>query len=569
MRRFLRQRTFFGYILPCAVFAAGCNSGSDSASPTEKLPVCTAAESAETSKASQPLHFTDVAAETGISSPQWRGVEYGDSPEDEKVDNLAIITDFAVVMTGGASIVDIDSDGFEDIYLTRAKYPNQLFRNNCGNGFVDIAPAVGLDVESTSAASVWGDVNADGRVDLLLTAVGRDVNKLFIQQSDGTFSDEGEERGVGSRSDFSPVPNATYGAAMTDIDSDGDLDLLINQWQNSFEELSSGRSRFLLNDGAGNFTDGTESLGLDLVSTAPFTAIASDINGDGDTDLLLAADFGSARVFLGTPNGTFSDATDQYGVSDIENAMGSALEDFDDDGDLDWFVTSIYSDSCDQAKEFGCTGNRLWRNDGETFTDVTDTYGVRDGGWGWGAAFDDFDNDGRRDLVMTNGYYDTTLTQYKRDPMRFWIGGAKGDEPWRETAEEVGLSDIGQGKSLLPFDYDRDGDLDILISRTGQPPLLYRNDLQSEDGWIAVAPVEASGLPSPSAIVTVERTDGSVVRDEVRLGDTFQGSSSPVVHVGLGEAEVARVEVQWNDGTTSVEDSPEPNQRLVIQRPEA
>ena len=135
----------------------------------------------------------------------------------------------------------------------------------------------------------------------------------------------------------------------------------------------------------------------------------------GNLDLAISGDFYTSRLYWGTVNGTFVDGTTDAGVGLEENGMGSTIGDFDNDGHQDWFVTSIYI--CEEYRKpyfeaygpgggmiFGYTGNRLYKNNGQRkFTDKTDDAGVRPGGWAWGAAFLDFNNDGYQDIVMTNG----------------------------------------------------------------------------------------------------------------------------------------------------------------------
>ena len=226
--------------------------------------------------------------------------------------------------------------------------------------------------------------------------------------------------------------------------------------------------------------------------------------------------------------------------------MGAVVVDFDGDGDLDWFVTSIFVDlDCSSFHEFGCTGNRLYLNDGSgVFSDATDQYGVRDGGWGWGAAAADFDNDGDLDLVMTNGFegpptYSEPTGSYLphvAESMRYWEND--GTLPWTERAAEVGLVDDGQGKALLPWDFDRDGDLDILVTRTADTPVLYRNDLASGAAWLVVE-VAHDGAQVVDARVTAVTRDGRTYRRDIRAGATFQGSAAPSAHFGFGSLPAA------------------------------
>ena len=126
-----------------------------------------------------------------------------------------------------------------------------------------------------------------------------------------------------------------------------------------------------------------------------------DIDADGDLDLLIAADFETSQVFRNEGDGTFTMTTDRTVITD-DSGMGSSIGDYDNDGDLDWFLTAIYQEPTVPG---GYTGNRLYRNEGGgVFSDATDEAGVRDGGWGWGSCMEDFDNDGDLDIFHTNGF---------------------------------------------------------------------------------------------------------------------------------------------------------------------
>ena len=124
----------------------------------------------------------------------------------------------------------------------------------------------------------------------------------------------------------------------------------------------------------------------------------------------MVADFRTTKVFLNNQDGTFSNATDVNVITD-RNGMGSAVGDYDNDGDLDWFVTSIFIGTQGNSGN----GNRLYRNDGGQFVDVTDTVGVANGGWGWAACFVDLDNDGHLDLYHTNGWREVPYGDYLAD----------------------------------------------------------------------------------------------------------------------------------------------------------
>src|SRR5262249_258113 len=384
-----------------------------------------------------------------------------------------------------------------------------------------------------------------------------------------------------------------------DYDRDGYLDLYVGEWRLAADNPSDAKSnaRLLHNRGAaapGTFEDVTvhAAVAMDDVPTIdpramgvfPFTPRFADLDDDGWPDLVIAADFGTSRLFWNNHDGTFTDGTKAAGVGSDENGMGSAVGDYDGDGRLDWFVTAILDpdDYCTKmgfSCFWGTSGNRLYHNEGgRKFSDRTDAAGVRDGYWGWGTAFLDYDNDGDLDLVMTNGVRFAfvepdvayVVARFVNDPMRLWRNDAG---VMTEVSAAAGLTSVDSGKGLLTFDYDHDGNLDVFVVNNAGHPVLYRNN-GTGNTWLRVRAIgRDSNRDGIGARVFVTATPGgpSQLR-EIDAGSHFLGQSEFTAHFGLGAATtpVAEVRVEWpTTGRTQRFQNVPRNTLLVATEPPA
>jgi hypothetical protein len=275
----------------------------------------------------------------------------------------------------------------------------------------------------------------------------------------------------------------------------------------------------------------------------------ADLDADGWPDLLITGDYGTSRLMWNAGDGTFTDGTAAAGVGTEEQGTGSAVGDYDGDGSLDWFVTSLFytCDVGDTSCSADGTGNRLYRNEGgRAFSDQTDAAGVRDGSYGAATAFYDLENDGDLDLVMTNGDF-AAPGAATPDPLRVWANDGSGQ--MTEISQDVGMVDEGAGRGLLTFDYDADGDLDLFVVNNAGSPVLYRNDTGSQNRWLRVKTQGTDSNRDGIGAVVLLWTDLGAppqVR-EIEAGSHFLGQSERTAHFGLGGGTdpVDRVLVYW------------------------
>jgi hypothetical protein len=510
--------------------------------------------------------FSNVTAAAGITHNATR-------PFDP--DNPTFVPSATQEQSGGAAAGDFDGDGWPDLYVTRYWDTDILYRNDRDGTFSDVtATAIpgGIGVHDTNGAA-WGDVDNDGDLDLMVSTMYESRHLLYINDGAGHFAEEGGTRGIQLTTGL-PTTSGS-GVAMGDYDGDGYLDMYVTEWR-GFEtnNLSNpSQARLYRNQGAanpGHFVDVTAAAGasMDLAfgpnknKAFSFTPRFTDLDRDGHVDLAVVSDAGTSRLFWNNGDGTFINRTAAAGINTGTNDMGFTLADFNGDGLLDWFATSI---------GFGTnahpSGNRLLLNNGNrTFTDVTSAAGVREGGWGWGAEAFDFDHDGLIDIFHTNGYSIAPVDQ----TIVFHNVGTRTTSQFANVADQVGVTDAQQGRGLLTFDYDRDGDLDVFIVNYSTPPILYRNDAGAFLGdWLEVRAIGTeSNRDGVGAFITLtpdaSQPDAFIVA-EIDGSSNYLGQSEGIAHFGLGQLDaIDQIDVLWPSGYLQRFTNVAPNQLVTI-----
>ncbi|MCA9291414.1 MAG: VCBS repeat-containing protein, partial [Phycisphaerales bacterium] len=385
-----------------------------------------------------------------------------------------------VQYSGGATVGDFNGDGWQDLFVLSGgnnNQPDRLFINNGDGTFTNQAAAWNLTAVHKGKAACVGDFNGDGNLDLYVLSAGPaggaaavGHHKLYRNNGNNTFTNVAAVANVAT---VNPNYPDGWTCCFGDYDRDGDLDLFVGGF--STNAPSNIGSRLFRNDG-GLFTDVTNASQL-FIGVGPIalqSASFSDMTGDGYPELLLVGDFKGAnfvgsRYMHNNGDGTFSDMTNVADCGDEENGMGQCRGDFDNDGRLDWYATSIF------LPQIGWTGNKLYRNVAD---DQFDEYGVSagvvDGGYGWGASAVDFNHDTWLDIAETNGDSASGGTFYQEQSYLYMNDG---DNTFTERAVTSGLIHNGKGRSLVHLDYDNDGDQDVVISANNEPLNLYRNDL--------------------------------------------------------------------------------------------
>lgn len=510
-----------------------------------------------------PFQFTDVTAEAGI-------LHTHSHPPNEHPYGF---TDQISFMSGGAVAEDFDGDGRLDLYVLQGgKSANLLYINQGGGIFAEEAATRGADLVHYGMGVAAADYDNDGDIDIVVTV--RNSPAVLLRNTGlGHFAVVPlDPPPLGARSSMSP----SWG----DIDNNGLLDLAIGQWEYSIQGLYLYR------------TEG-QRLALTPFQLEPhlnrlvFAPRFADLNQDRRADLPVVADFWQSQLYLHVGDQSYARVTGASGTGFDENGMGSAIGDYDNDGDLDWFVSSIFAPST--SPTLWKIGNRLYRNRGNgVFDDVSEEAGIQDGNWGWGSAFGDLDNDGDLDLYHVNGWPGYPPGSVDRD--QFILQPARlfenlGDGTFTNVAAGTGADHTGQGRGVLLFDYDEDGDLDIFICNNMESmphttfveytpgiPALLRNDSPVSNYWLKVTlagipPYHRNGIGSRVYVTTGESTQMRELH--ASTGFLSQGPGR-IAHFGLGSHPVAEeVRAEWNTGDAVVRFGVLANQAVSLPSPSA
>ena len=473
----------------------------------------------------------------------------------------------------GCAFLDYDRDGWQDILLVNGMdWPGhkqrhstlRLYRNNRDGTFTDVTSRAGLDTEMYGLGVAVGDYDNDGFPDILITCVGQ--NRLFHNTGKGTFTDVTNTSGLGKRLGFSTS------ALWFDYDRDGLLDLFVCnyvKWSPERDVFCSldgkhksyctpeayrGETCWLFhNRGNGTFEDVTASSGIFDSSSKSLGVAMLDDDHDGWPDLLVANDTQPNKLYRNQRNGTFKDAAVEAGLAfsgegKARAGMGVDVGDFTNSGHAGVAITNFDNEMIG-----------LYELSGKGYEDVAAATGVglaSRNSLGFGCAFLDVNLDGWLDLAVANGHIDETVRNirgnvgYAQSPMLF-LNNGKG--AFHDVAAEVGggfdLPKVGRG--LAYADFDRDGDLDLLLTTNNGPAYLYRNDQLAGNRSIRL---QLIGTKSNRDAIgaTVRIYAGGLTQSQmVKSGSSYLSQSELPLTFGLEKRDRAdRVVISWPSGRT-------------------
>jgi hypothetical protein len=512
--------------------------------------------------ADSPIQLHDVTKEIGITFVHTDGGS-----------GLHYIME---TVSAGLALFDYDGDGNIDIYFLNGAPlkgtkvdvapKNALYHNDGNWKFTDVTEKAGVGDRGYGLGVAVGDYDNDGDPDIYLNNYGPNV--LYRNNGDGTFTDVTKKAGVDNGF------NVGAGTCFLDIDKDGDLDLYVSVYlQFSYEKNVTLTTKgfpvyanpryypplpdFLYrNNGDGTFTDISKSSGVGGHAGWGMGIVCGDYDNDGDTDVFIGNDVAENFLFQNDGTGKFEEvalmsATAYDSQGDEQGSMGVDCGDYNNDGLLDFYVTSYQGQLA-----------TLYRNLGDgMFEDVTLMTGSGAGtlpNVTWGNSFVDFDNNGFRDIFVACGHlqdnvekFDDTTTYMARNILLMNTGDGKFIDVSDQSGDgmKIKLSSRGAGFD----DLDNDGDVDVVILNSRREPTILRNDSPSKGHWLQArlqgVKTNRDGIGAHAKVVSGDLT----LLDEVHSGRGYQSHYGSRLYFGLGKHDkVDRIEVSWIGGGIDV-----------------
>ncbi len=489
----------------------------------------------------------------------------------------------------GVTVFDYNQNGWMDLYMLNGTYldgisdkdgekfknsANKLYRNNGDGTFSDMSKSSGLDNSQWSMAAGVIDYDNDGDTDLYLLNYGPNV--FYENKGEGTFQDITAKLGLTGPNELNGFTKWSVGVAFWDYNQDNSVDMMVGNFL-AFDpeyisptypdmmphpaEYKGQASLFYEQQADGTFKEITRELGFYFPDSKCMGLTVYDYDDDGDLDLFQGNDHQSNFVFVNQGNQKFKEMAVPSGIAvnsqgATTGSMHGTIGDVDGDGLVDLLVTDL---------KYGA----LYRNlGGGLYEDITESSGVAKAFAGkgqWGAALFDYDNDGDLDIFTANGTAEELILQY---PLLLENDG-KGN------FKDVGISagsyfqEKRSGRGAAVWDYDNDGDLDIIVSHVDlkASPALLRNDGGNVNNWLGISLLGETGqFEAIGAKVTV-RVAGQKQVFVNQWATSYLSSNDPRIHVGLGrEQSIDSIQIKWPDGKSESYKNVAINKYITIQK---
>ncbi|MGB1103465.1 MAG: VCBS repeat-containing protein [Crocinitomicaceae bacterium] len=550
------------------------------------------------------------------------------SPEESGIDFYNTITEndsfnfysYEYIYNGaGVAVGDINNDGLSDVYFTGNQVEDKLYLNKGNMQFEDItASAFEPDYnEGWHTGVVMADVNGDDWIDIYVCRSGdpsdRSLlqNLLFINNGDMTFTEKGEEFGVN-------VEKRTTHALFLDYDNDNDLDLYVLNHPPKYPEdllltladykkikMYGKEADVFLENQDGKFVDVTEKAGI-LNNCYGLGVAAGDLDGNGYVDIYVSNDYQDPDLlYMNNGDGTFSQDIKTRTNHISAYSMGNDIADFNNDGYLDIFTVDMAAEDHVRSKRnmgamsteefwnnvsyglhYQYMFNGLQMNNGDgTFTEIAQVAGVSKSDWSWAPLFADFDNDGHKDLFISNGYnreardndylrnyskkkhfegdvdFEEGLELMPTAKIHNYIYKNEGDVHFTKKTDSWELDIPVNTNGAAYADLDNDGDLDLILNNMEENSFILENKLQSKNNYVRLQ-VKGGGKNTAALGAKVKVTTGDNVQySEIQYSRGYESSVEPVLHFGIRDAQkVDKIEIVWPNGQRMIKEDIAANQ---------
>lgn len=571
-----------------------------------------------------------------LVSAEESGIDFQNTIQESFENNIT--TNINIYNGGGVAVADVNNDELPDIYFVSSTGKNKLFLNQGNLKFKDITDGSGLEGEQGFETAVTAvDINADGFLDFYVCRAGpiedeHRRNKLYINNGDLTFTEQGKAYGI---DDFS----ASTGANFFDFDLDGDLDLYLLNYPTDFSFCSKievkpsadgthsvpnldpkgpyDSDRFYRNDG-GKFTDISKEAGI-LNFAYGLSVSVTDFNQDGWPDVYVGNDFIQPDfLYINNKDGSFSNQLGQFFRHTTQHTMGTEIADFDNDGlpDLhavDMLATNQFrqkttQNANSQSKYTSLIRNGyfepvvrnvLQRNNGNgSFSDIGCMAGIYKTDWSWSGLLADFDNDGWKDLAITNGYrrevsdldfieFTFPLIRDKNIPireqfadvydflniiptykLRNFVYRNNGDWTFEDKTGDWFTSKASWSNGAAWADLDNDGDIDYIVSNLEDPAFIYQNMAsdQSTGNYLQFNLEGSAQNPKGIGASVTIHYENQLQYLEMNPTRGIFSSVEHLLHFGLGKtSQVDKIVVRWPNGLAQTITNVKANQRLTLR----